>query len=77
MSTTIVDRRGKPTTTFGELCLGDCFQDEDGDVCIKIDSNYALYQEPSMAIWQRHFMEKNEAVLPLKGTLTVEREDNE
>ena len=34
----VIDRRGTPLTiTFGDLNIGDAFQDDDDDICIKTD----------------------------------------
>lgn len=39
----VVDKR-QPTITidFGNLEFGDVFQDEDGDICIKMDNDYSF-----------------------------------
>lgn len=70
---TVIDRRVTPlTTTFDELNIGDAFQDDDGDICIKTDNNSAIYWTCSR--WASHTAFcGDELILPLEVTYTFER----
>ena len=71
----VIDRRGKKlTVTFGDLAIGDAFQDDDGDINIKTDVGAAIYWEgdywaPSCAY------SGDELIIPLEVTYTFEREE--
>lgn len=72
---TIIDKRGVPlTVTFGDLSIGDAFQDNEDRVCIKVSHAYAitLYQG-SVNEWRNVRFDFDELIIPLKATLTVER----
>jgi hypothetical protein len=75
---TVIDKRGTPlTVTFGELKIGDVFQNTRDRVCIKVSDTYAivLYDtcEYYEAEWQRERIDIDELIIPLKATLTIER----
>jgi hypothetical protein len=72
---TVIDKRGKPlTVTFGDLGIGDVFQDNEDRICIKVNHAYAiaLYQG-SVNEWQNIRCDFDELIIPLKATLTIER----
>ena len=73
MNTTVIDKLGIPLTlTFGELEDIDFFQDTRDQLCVKIGKDRKL-------IWQgEHWahtakVDKDELVIPLKATITLER----
>ena len=74
----VIDKRGIPlTTTFGDLKVGDAFQDDDGDICIKTDTHTAIYWEDGTSdggSWFHHrsFSERD-LIIPLSVTYTFER----
>lgn len=70
----VIDRRGTPlTTTFDDLNIGDAFQDDDGDICIKTDSTSAIYWSGSRWAFHTAFS-GDELIIPLEVTYTFERE---
>lgn len=70
----VIDRREAPlTTTFRDLNIGNAFQDEDGDICIKTDVGAAIYWTGNH--WAYHVsFAGDELILPLEVTYTFERE---
>ena len=71
--TQLIDKRGKPlTVTFGDLKVGDFFQNENDYICMKIDSNKVLN-------WTTGFINTgwnaDDLLIPLKATITIERGD--
>lgn len=69
----LIDKRGTPlTTTFDDLEIGDCFQDEEDDICIKVSSNSMIWTHGN-GNWQNSLFDSEEWVLPLNASLTVER----
>lgn len=70
----VIDRRGqKLTVTFGDLAIGDAFQDEDGDINIKTDIGSAIYWTGEYWATSRAYG-GNELIIPLEVTYTFERE---
>lgn len=70
----VIDRRGTPlTTTFDDLNIGDAFQYEDDDICIKTNVDSFIYWTGSR--WEsRVAFSGDELILPLEVTYTFERE---
>lgn len=69
----VIDRRGIPlTTTFGDLNIGDAFQDEDGDICIKTDVGAYMYYDHCEWI-SKYDLDADELIIPLEVTYTIER----
>lgn len=70
----VIDKRGlKLTTAFGDLNIGDAFQDNDGDMCIKTDIGAYMYY--SSGKWLPIYnVDTNEYIIPLDVTYTIERE---
>lgn len=71
--TQIIDKRGKPlTVTFGDLKVGDFFQNEADCICMKIDHDKVLN-------WTTGFVnsgwDSDDLLIPLKATITIERGD--
>ena len=75
--TETVDKRGVPlTVTFGELAIGDAYQDEDGDACIKTGYDRFIYYDCSRWAEGNH-MDTDLLIIPLNITYTIERGTNE
>lgn len=71
----VIDRRGIPlTTTFGDLAIGEAFQDNDGDMCIKTDIGAYMYYNRGDWI-PMYDLGTDDLVFPLDITYTIERED--
>ena len=73
----VIDRRGiLLTTTFGDLAIGDAFQDNDGDICIKTDIGAAIYWSETGKCWAPCCAySDDELIIPLEVTYTFEREE--
>ena len=70
----VIDRRGIPlTTTFGELAIGEAFQDSDGDLCIKTDINAYMYYGHRDWI-PKYDLDTDDLIIPLEITYTIEGE---
>ena len=70
----VIDRRGTLlTTTFGDLNIGEAFQDNDGDICIKTDINAYMYYDHCEWI-PKYDLDADELIIPLEATYTIERE---
>ena len=70
----VVDERGNvKQTTFVDLCIGDCFMDKDGDICIKTDQDSGIYTTDNRN-WYSVRMDADEKVVPLEATLIIKEE---
>ena len=72
----VIDKRGIPlTVTFGDLAIGDAFQDDDGDICIKTDTHSAIYWIDDAKRWWGHHcnISDRDLIIPLDVTYTFER----
>lgn len=75
---TVNDKREAPLTlSFGELKVGDVFQNNTDRVCIKVSPSYAIvlydtceYYETE---WRNERFDYDEPIISLKATLTIER----
>lgn len=72
----IIDKREKVKKeyTFNDLCLGDCFLDQDGDVSIKFSDEEYLTTINSGKSWDTCTANADEKVIPLDVTLTINGE---
>lgn len=61
----------KKRITFADLAIGEVFEDGSNFLCIKIDDKYCLYMNED-DIWDTAVVEIDEAVFPLKATLTID-----
>ena len=70
----VIDKRAIPlTVTFGDLAIGEAFQDEDGDISIKTDVGAAIYWAGDF--WGTSYAYSgDELIIPLNVTYTIERE---
>ena len=74
MSTELIDKRGIPLThTFNDLKVGECYQDTDNNICMKIGwDRRMIYLDGKWRL--SSLTEKDQLVIPLKTTITIERE---
>ena len=69
----VIDKRGTPlTTTFGDLAIGEAFQDIDDDINIKVGLGCAIYW--SSGHWIDRHIDDDLLIIPLEVTYTFERE---
>ena len=69
----VIDRRGKKlTVTVGDLAIGDAFQDEDGDINIKVGIGCAMYWDGGQ--WIDRHLDDDTLIIPLEVTYTFESE---
>lgn len=61
----------KKRITFADLSVGEVFEDEDNFLCIKIDGSHCIYLN-DMDLWDAVLCDTDEAVFPLRATLTIE-----
>ena len=71
--TETIDKRGIPlTVTFGDLAIGDAYQDEDGDACIKTSVRDFIYYDGFK--WaDGNYVDTDLLIIPLNITYTIER----
>ena len=70
----VIDRRGKKlTVTFGDLAIGDAFQDDDGDINIKVGIGCSMYWDGER--WVDRHLDDDMLIIPLEVTYTFEREE--
>lgn len=76
---TVVDRRGTPlTTTFGDLAIGEAFQDCNNELCIKTDIGTAMLWYEKKGIWiPKYSYEEDELIIPLEITYKIERKNKQ
>lgn len=67
------DRRtaSKKRITFTDLPIGEVYEDGENFLCIKIDHNHCLYMRDDNE-WDTVVCNVDEAVFPLRATLTIE-----
>lgn len=72
----IIDNRGqvKKEYTFEDLCVGDYFLDQDGDVSIKFSNDEYLSTMDEGKSWDTCIADGNDKVTPLDVTLTINKE---
>lgn len=71
----LIDKRGKPLThRFRDLEIGQCYQDTENYICMKVSKADSIrYIDGS---WKNHWISNvEELVIPLKTTITIEREE--
>ena len=71
----ILDKRAIPlTVTFGDLAIGEAFQDNDGDLHIKTDLGMTIYWDVRQQQWFSYSsMHEDDLVIPLEVTYTIEK----
>lgn len=71
----IVDKRvEKKPLKFKDLCVGDCFLDQDGDVSIKTYVNKYIVAMEGGKYWGICEAAETEKVIPLNVTLVINKE---
>lgn len=70
----ITDTRQKPNTTFGTLNYGDVFEDEDNDICIKMDNDYSAANAVVLTTGQAFCSNSDTPVTLLNAELVVKGE---
>ena len=75
----LIDKRAIPlTVTFGDLAIGEAFQDNDGDLHIKTDEYSSMYFDERQQQWFAYSsMHQDDLIIPLEVTYTIERGDKE
>ena len=71
----VIDKRADPIcTTFGELNIGDAFEDCEGDICIKTDIGMVIFWDENQQEWGSSgaFL-PDDLVIPLEVIYTFER----
>ena len=73
----LIDKRAIPlNVTFGDLPIGDAFQDEEGDINIKMDIGASIYwAEDHWVTSYTH--DEEELIIPLEITYVVERKNKQ
>ena len=76
---TVVDKRAIPlTVTFGDLAIGDAFQDCDNNLGIKTDLCAAMVWHEEKEFWfPKYSYESDELIIPLEITYVVERKNKQ
>ena len=70
----LVDRRGIPlSTTFNDLLIGDCYQDDEGNVCIKTSRDRCIFFSTDEGEWLSASENLDTLIIPLQATFIVER----
>ena len=71
----VIDERALPIcTTFGDLAIGDAFQDDDADICIKTGISSYMYYDTHGRCWvDKYNYADDEPIIPLEITYKVER----
>ena len=69
------DKRSKLLEkTFGDLAYGECYQDSEDQLCMKIGWDRAMFWDGDHWV-PTSCVTIDELIIPLKTTITVERED--
>lgn len=76
---TVIDKRAIPLTiTFGDLAIGEAFQDCNNELCIKTDTGTAMLWYEEKGIWiPRYSYEGDDLIIPLEITYKVERKNKQ
>lgn len=61
----------KKRITFADLSVGEVFEDGDNFLCIKTDGSHCICLN-DMDLWDTALCDADEAVFPLRATLTIE-----
>lgn len=71
----IIDKRVmSPTVSFGDLAIGEAFQDNDGDLHIKTDEYASMYWDEHQQQWFAYSsIHQDDLIIPLEVTYTIER----
>lgn len=71
----VVDKRdhNKKTHRFCELDIGDCYLDDNGNVCIKTSNSTCIYFDENGG-WDKCSENTDEPIVLLSATLTIDWE---
>jgi hypothetical protein len=61
----------KKRITFGDLSIGEVYEDGGNFLCIKTDSIHCIYMNDEK-VWDTILCDVDEVVFPLRATLTIE-----
>lgn len=72
---TVIDKRAIPLThTFNDLDIGECYQDVNDKLCMKVGHGTKMIYNEEGCVWQPSIcLDMEELIIPLKTTITVER----
>lgn len=75
----LIDKRAIPlNVTFGDLAIGDAFQDCNNELAIKTEVGAAMLWYEEKGIWiPRYNYEEDELIIPLEITYVVERKNKQ
>ena len=70
----VIDKRAIPlTVTFGDLAIGEAFQDCNDELCIKTDIGTAMMWHETKGIWiPKYSYEEDELIIPLEIIYKIE-----
>ncbi len=72
----VTDKRQKPNTIdFGNLDFGNVFQDEDGDICMKMGNEYSSVNAVVLTTGVTFSCSMDTPVTPLNAELTIKGEN--
>lgn len=68
----IVDKRtNKDAMTFADLKIGDCYQDSNENICIKVGEQKCMYFNDDAEEWEISPEDEWEDVIPLEASLVI------
>jgi hypothetical protein len=68
----ITDKRRKPNTIdFGDLEFGDIFQDEQGDICMRIENAFSVVDAIVLSTGVVFSCQMDTPVIPLSAELII------
>lgn len=75
----LIDKRATPlNVTFGDLAIGDAFQDCNNELGIKTDLYMAMIWHEKKEYWfPRNSYDTDELILPLEITYVIERKNKQ
>lgn len=75
----LIDKRAIPlNVTFGDLAIGDAFQDCNNELGIKTDLGAAMVWYEEKGRWlPKYSYEEDELIIPLEITYVVERKNKQ
>ena len=75
---TVIDKRAIPlAVTFGDLAIGEGYQDDENYACIKTGARTKIYYEEETGRWETWDEEIDTLVIPLDVTYTIKRKEVE
>ena len=72
----VIDNRATLlTVTFDDLLIGDCYQDDEGNICIKTSRDRCMYFDADEGEWRTVGEDLDALIIPLQATIIVERSE--